>query len=397
MRRSPLATLFLTVTLDLIGFGMVVPLMPLYAERLAVSGHAIAWLLSSYSLMQFFFAPVWGRLSDRVGRRPVLLVSIFINAVCLLGFALADHYWMLLATRIGAGICTANISVASAYVADVTTDKGRARGMGAIGAAFGLGFVLGPFLAGELSPYGLMVPALTAAALSAVNGVLAIVLLPESLPKERRASAHGRTSWYQERWGTLLTQPATWPLYVLVFLQVAGFAMMEMALALYCEHQHGMDAAATGRLLAFVGLVMVFVQGGLVGPLVKRVGERRLVRWALLGLGLSLATIPLLAQAGLGLGGLFVGLGMLAATQGLATPSLSGLISRSAPGDAQGAAMGLSQSSSALARTIGPALAGLLLDAYGVASPFYGASAVLGVAVLLAIARLGGTPHAALS
>ena len=388
MRRSPLALLFLTVTLDLIGFGMVVPLMPLYAEQFAVSGRAIAWLLSSYSLMQFFFAPVWGRLSDRIGRRPVLIASIFVNALCLLGFAASRTYVQLLIARLGAGVCTANISVASAYVADVTGPKGRARGMGAIGAAFGLGFVLGPFFAGELSGFGLATPALCAAGLSLANGLLALWLLPESLPKSARAPRAPRTGWLTERLASLRLQPSSWSLYALVFLQVCGFAMMEMALALFCEHDFAMTAAASGRLMAFVGAVMVLVQGGAIGPLARRFGEPTLVMGGLLCLAASLMALPMTSGWGAA-SPLYVCMAVLAGAQGCVTPALSVLISRAAPATAQGGAMGLAQSSSALARTIGPALAGVLLDAFGSVGPFFGGGATVLLACCLALATHG--------
>lgn len=386
--RSKLTVLFCTVTLDLIGFGMVVPLMPLYAQRMAASGAAIAWLMASYSLMQFFCAPLWGRLSDRIGRRPVLLVSIFANALALLLFACSGSYWQLLLSRMFAGVCSANISVASAYVADVTEPQARARGMGMIGAAFGLGFVLGPFAAGELSQLSLSAPPLVAAGLALLNGLSAVVWLPESLPvaQQQLARSKVRQAWWQERIAPLLLAPRHWPLFVLVFLQVAGFAMMEMALVLFVRDRFGLQASGSGRLLAYVGVVMVAVQGGGIGPLVRHFGEAKVVQAGLLAMGGALLAMPFLSgQTLLPLG---VALALLAAGQGAVGPSLNSLVSRAVPGSMQGSALGLAQSLSALARAIGPAAAGLLFDHLGMSSPFCGAAAVMGIAFCIALVRL---------
>ncbi|HEX2201759.1 MAG TPA: MFS transporter, partial [Longimicrobium sp.] len=181
--RSPLAVVFVTVFLDLVGFGIVIPLLPLYAEAFGAGPVAVAWLLAVYSLMQFFFAPWWGRLSDRVGRRPVLLVGLFGSAASYLLAALAPSLAVLFAARALAGFAGANVGVAQAYVADVTDAGGRARGMGMIGAAFGLGFVFGPAIGGGLAHFGTAAPFLGAAALAALNGAVALFRLPESLPR----------------------------------------------------------------------------------------------------------------------------------------------------------------------------------------------------------------------
>ena len=242
MFSSPIGILFTTVALDLIGFGMVVPLMPLYARTFAVSPQAIAWLLASYSLMQFFCAPVWGKLSDRLGRRPVLLASMAGNVVALAAFATAQSFEQLFASRVLAGICTANISVASAYVADSTPDHLRSRGMGLIGAAFGLGFVLGPFFAGELSRFGLAAPPAVAAVLALINLALAYLRLPESLPPLRRqVQARPLRFWtiLWGRWQVARSQPRLLPLLGIIFTHVFGFAMIEMALTLMVAQRLG--------------------------------------------------------------------------------------------------------------------------------------------------------------
>lgn len=383
MFSSPIAILFTTVALDLIGFGMVVPLMPLYARQYAVSPQAIAWLLASYSLMQFFFAPVWGKLSDRLGRRPVLLASMAGNFVALMAFATAHSFAQLLISRLIAGICTANIAVASAYIADSTEPKSRAKGMGLIGAAFGLGFVLGPFFAGELSQWGLRAPPYVAAALALGNGLLAFVRLPESLPAHLRAEPGSRTvslrPWQLllARWRRARLQPRVLQLVALVFGHVFGFAMMEMALTLMMAQRFGFGAQQSGRLLAFVGVVLVVVQGGAVGRLSRRFGDGPLFVTGLFLMGAGLCATAFTASAAVGLGPVLVALAALATGQGLVAPTGAALLSQSAGSHEQGEVLGFGQSSSALARVCGPVAAGVLFQHSGDLAPFYAGGAVV--------------------
>lgn len=383
MFSTPIAILFTTVALDLIGFGMVVPLMPLYARQFAVSPQAIAWLLASYSLMQFFFAPVWGKLSDRLGRRPVLLASMAGNFVALLAFATAHSFAQLLCSRLIAGICTANIAVASAYVADSTPPEGRARGMGLIGAAFGLGFVLGPFFAGELSQWGLSAPPYAAAALAAGNGLLAYVRLPESLPKHLRVGGGQTTATLSPwrllggRWRRARLQPRVLQLVALIFLHVFGFAMMEMALTLMVAQRFGFGPLQSGRLLAFVGLVLAAVQGGAVGRMSRRWGDGPLFVAGLFVMGSGLCAVALAAASGSGPWPVLVALGLLAIGQGLVAPTGAALLSHSAGSHEQGEVLGFGQSGSALARVVGPLVAGGLYQQLGDLMPFWVGGAVV--------------------
>lgn len=386
MQRSALSILFTTIALDLIGFGMVVPLLPLYAERYAASGSAIAWLLAIYSLMQFIFAPLWGRLSDRVGRRPVLLVSICGNVVALSVFALAPNYLWLFAARMLAGICTANIAVANAYVADITGPEDRARGMGVIGAAFGLGFVLGPFFGGELAAVfgNAAAPAWAAAALGMINALMAYVRLPESLSQALQKPP--TQSLWQQRLRIAQERREVRPLYALGFAQTFGFAMMEMALVLFVQRRLHFNASECGRLFAYVGLVLSVVQGGLIGRLVRKFGEAPLILWGLMLVALGLGSIPATPE-----GAWYILLGpmtSLAIGQGMLSPSITALLSRSVPAASQGAALGLLQSLSALARVGGPWLAGSLYDRHGENLPFYVGSLVLLAAALVCGAGL---------
>jgi DHA1 family tetracycline resistance protein-like MFS transporter len=382
--KSPLGIIFLTIAIDLIGFGMVVPLLPLYAQQFGATGTQVAFLFASYSLMQFLFAPVWGRLSDRIGRRPVLLASIAGNVVALLCFGLAPTYAWLLAARLVAGLCTANISVANAYVADVTTPENRAKGMGLVGAAFGIGFVIGPFLGGELSAFGYRAPALVASGLGALNLLGAWLRLPESLPAARPRGP--RPGLWRERLQVLGEAPQALPVLALGFLQILGFSMMEMSLVLFARDRLAFDAAASGRLFAYVGVVLVLVQGGLIGRLVRRWGEVRVARLGLLGLAVGLGLMP---QVRAGAWPLLLALmTLLGAGQGMTSPALGSLLSRSVPAHRQGATLGVSQSLSALARVLGPQAAGLLYDHGGAAWPFWAGATIMGGALALAFAAL---------
>lgn len=383
--RKPLALIFLTIAVDLIGFGMIVPLLPLYAQHFGASAAWIAFLLASYSLMQFVFAPLWGRLSDRLGRRPVLLASIGGNVAALLLYAWAPTYGWLLAARLLAGLCTANISVANAYVADVTAPEDRAKGMGLVGAAFGIGFVIGPFLGGELSRWGFATPALAAAGLGACNWLGAFAWLPESLPAAQRRQARRLGVW-RERWRLLRATRGSHVVLGLIFLQVLGFSMLEMALVLFANRRLGFEARGCGRIFAYVGIVMVVVQGGLIGRLTRRWGERRLVQSGLLVLAIGLAAVPLTPSGAWGF--LLMAMTMLAVGQGLTGPALSSLLSRQAPAGAQGEMLGLSQSLSALARVVGPQTAGLLFEYGGENLPFYSGSALVVAAWVWALLSL---------
>ncbi len=380
MRARPLLVVFLTIAVDLIGFAMVVPLLPLYAKHFGASAAAAGWLFAVYSLMQFIFAPLWGQLSDRIGRRPVLLFSIGGTAASLVLMGLASSYEWLFASRLLGGLFAANIGVANAYVADVTLPAERARGMGLVGAAFGIGFVLGPFLGGELSTFGYAAPAFAAAALAGLNLAGALFLLPESLPPERRAKA--TTSPFVARWRLVLEVEGITPQLVVVFLQLFAFAMAEIAFVLFAKARLGFDVREAGRVFAYTGIVMVLVQGLFIGPLSRRHGERRLAIAGLVLVGVGLVALPLSAH-----GGWLLLLGFMtfmAVGQGLIQPSLSSLVSQLAPAHMQGAVLGVARSVGALARAAGPPTAGLLFDHAGHSAPFLWGAVITLVAALVA-------------
>jgi multidrug resistance protein len=360
--RSPLAVLFLTVFLDLLGFGMILPLLQLYGKRLHATDVETGLLLAIYSIMQLFFSPIWGRLSDRAGRRPILLLSIAGSCGSQLGFAFAPSYWWLVVARGFAGVCGANVTAAQAYVADVTDAKSRAAGMGLLGAAFGLGFVFGPALGSLLSHWSPTMPFLVAGGLAACNFVLAFFILKEPRPREQRAAARTLT-W------TGLTRTVSTPklasLIVLFFVVTFGFANLEGTFPLYLDRLFHYDTRQIGLLFAYIGVIMIFVQGGLVRRLVPRFGERNLViaGTLLMGLGFYLQYVATTRTL------LLVAIAIVAVGNGLNTPSLSSLISRAASGDEQGGVLGVSQAAGALARIAGP-LFGTFTMAFGTTMPY---------------------------
>lgn len=383
MSRAMIPVL-LTVFLDLLGFGIVIPLLTFYAEQYHASAVQVTLLMASYSLAQFLFAPLWGALSDRVGRRPVLLVSVAASALFLAGFAAAGSLTMLFVFRTLHGACAANISTAQAAVADLTPPEKRAMGMGLIGAAFGVGFSLGPWIGGEMSTFGYAAPIWLAAGLSAFNFILALIFLPETRDMQvEGAVPHARRTMDPRRLLKVLTHPVVGLCVLLTFVTTIAFAMMESSFTLFAEHVRHLDAPTVGRYFGVAGLVMIFVQGGLIGRLVKRFGEAPLVP---VGLALLTVGMALLAYAPppWAMVSVFV---LIAIGQGISTPSLQALISKGAGANEQGFVMGANQSMSAIARVIGPAMAGLAFSRMP-AAPFLSAAAILAVGFVLSFAAV---------
>jgi len=345
--------------------------------------------------MQFIFIPVWGRLSDRVGRRPVLLWSIFASSagMALLGFA--PTLPLVLAARAFSGVATANIAVAQAYIADVTPPAERARGMGIIGIAFGLGFILGPFMGGELSRFPVLgregtLPAFVAAGLSALNLLLALRNLPESLPPAARGQRVRRAvpldvAAFREAVHT----PGVGAAVAINFIFILWFAGMEQTFRLFTADRFGMSDAATGRVFGIVGVVSAAFQGGVVPRLAPRIGEARLVRDGLVVMAAAFALLglsPLFGSAGLV--ALYLAAGLIAAGNGMTQPALPAYASRRARADAQGLTLGTLQSAAALARAVGPLLGGALYAAVDPGAPYLVGAAGLLAAGIIAVARL---------
>lgn len=379
--RRAYTAVFLTVLLDLIGFGMILPLLPFYAQELNATPVRIGILFSSYSLAQLLFAPLLGRLSDRIGRRPVLLATIAGSAAAHLLFALAGSFPLLLLARTLSGVAAANYGIAQAYLADITPPEGRSRAMGVVGAAFGLGFVIGPAVGGLLSHFfGHQAVPLSAAVLSLVNFALAALWLPESLTADLRGRARGGNWLGFDALRHLGKNAPLLRLMLLFFLVMFCFSIMEATLALYCQARFGFDAARTSWLFAFVGILLVVVQGGLLGRLIRRFGERRLI---LAGIALMAAGLALLPSSPTP-AWLLVSLGLLAVGSGMHNPSTLGLLSQLTDASSQGETIGLSRSFGALARTLGPAAGTWIFGHFGPPFPFWAAGGLMLVALILA-------------
>ena len=382
---NPTTIIFLTVFIDLLGFGIIIPLLPFYAETFGATALKVGLLNTSFSLMQFLFAPFWGRLSDRVGRRPVILIGLFGSFVAYLLFGLAQSMTLLFAARIAAGIAGANIPTAQAYMADVTTPENRAKGMGLVGAAFGLGFIFGPAIGGFLSQWGYQAPSFFASALSLANFGAAWFLLPES----RRIDSGERARL--SRWATFreaFERKRLPELLLIYFVVVAAFSSFELNFSLYGEHRFGFTSTTIGYLFAFIGVVLSIVQGVLVGKVVPRIGEHRVVPAAIAILCAGMALIPLAGTTAV----LVAACGILALGMGFHSPSITSAISRLSGAHEQGGVLGLAQAVASLGRIIGPAWGGFLYDRFGVTSPFYAAAGFLALALLLSLATIARAP-----
>ncbi len=372
--------LFLIIFIDLVGFGLVIPLLPFYAERFAASPLQMTLLFAIYSLMSMITAPLWGRLSDRVGRRPVLLASMAAAGLAYLWLAFATGLWMLFAARAFAGACAGNIAAAQAYIADVTPPERRAKGMGMIGAAFGLGFIIGPVLGGviagnDLATADLATPGLIAAGLSFAAFIGVILLLPESLSPGRAPSSRSRI----EAARGMLAQPVLARLIAVFFLVILAFSGMETTFAWWAIVQFGWGPRPIGFVFFYVGLLSALMQGVLIGPLTRRFGEERLMLSGLVLIALGLLVLPFARE----LAPLVVALTALALGMGAMQPSLNSLISRRAGADEQGEIMGVAQSVGSLSRVLGPIIAGSLFTEFGRGSPFLLGAALVGGALLI--------------
>lgn len=389
--------LFLIVLVDLIGFGIIIPLLPFYAEHFQAQPATVGLLMATYSLAQFIAAPFWGRLSDHVGRRPVLLASLAGATLAYGALAFADTLLMLFVVRAFGGLMAGNISAAFAYAADVTTKENRAKGMGLVGAAFGIGFILGPAIGGILAgPDPLNAdyrsPALAAAGLSLLALVLGLVRLPESLSPEIRARnaalpRKARLSQLLEA----LRLPGVGLLMGLGFLATFVFAGLETTFAMWSRREYGWGPEQNGWIFAYVGLMSAAIQGGLIGRLARRFGERGLLRQGALALAVGIGGIPLTQE----IWQLLVVLAIAAYGFSVLNPAFNSLISQRVPDTDQGGVMGVTRSATTLARVAGPAWAGLLFAVLGRDWPYYSGAVVMILVLVLGIVALRDGPASA--
>lgn len=384
MLQSPLAVIFLTVLIDLVGFGIVLPLLPFYAEELGATPAGVGLLVAVYSLMQFFVAPFWGKLADRHGRRPVILLGLFGSGLSYLLFAFATNLLWLFVSRILAGVMGANVAVAQAYIADRTDPRDRARGMGLIGTAFGLGFILGPAVGGLFSVWGYAAPGLVAAGLCFTNVALAWRFLPESLVPELRTAAPAVDGFPATQ--RLRALAGAWrrmelrPVLSLFFLGTMVFAVYTTTFPLLLERRLALDARHAGYFLAYAGLLMALVQGRLIGPLARRFGERRLLVGGSALLAVGYAVTPWVWSTG----AVALVIVPIALGTGMNTPSLASLTSQFAEATEQGQVLGVGQSVSSLGRVVGPVWGGWAFGAWDEGAPYWLSALCMLLAVALA-------------
>ena len=404
MRKPSVLVVFLTVFIDLVGFGIVLPLLPIYTRNLGGTGWMIGAIMASFSAMQFLFAPSWGHLSDRIGRRPVLLVSTAGAAISYAVFAFGSGLaapvaiWVLLGSRVFAGICGANITVAQAYIADITPPSDRSRRMGLIGMAFGLGFIFGPALGGiSLHLFGVQGPGWVASIFCAINFGLTLAILPES---RQPASEHVAGRPRLAQWLHTLSHPKIGLLVMVFFLATFCFACFETTLGLlvgrnfHLDVHRDQDAKIIGYLFAYCGIIGASVQGGAIGRMVKKAGEPRVIANSLFLVALSMAPMPFVRGSGAGAWLLLLAvLGILSIGSSMTRPPVFGLISNLTPAHEQGATIGVAQSAGSLARIIGPMFAATLLDV-SAPMPYLICSGISLVTALVVVQKLCREPQA---
>jgi DHA1 family tetracycline resistance protein-like MFS transporter len=372
--RPNLSVLFSVVVVDLIGYGIVVPILPFWAERFGANGTVLGLIVASHALMQFLVAPAWGRLSDRIGRRPVMLATIAGTAFSLVALGFADSLLQIFLARVLTGLFGANISVATAYLTDVTDESERTRWMGMIGASFAVGFTVGPPIGGLLAKLGHGTPMLFAAGLAFLNLLWAAVRLKE--PERRRPREVARASNRFEA----LRNDAVRRICLVYFLYSLAVSQLETTFAYFMLHRFGYRELGVAMIMFAMAIVMGGIQGGAMKRLAERYAERSLALTGLFAMSLGFMIFPLTGSVIF----LFLPLGVLAVARGIAQPPLLSLVSLNSSEDDRGLVMGVFQSSASAARIFGPVMAGALYD-LGDVWPYWMGSALVGAAALLAI------------
>ncbi|GER88484.1 tetracycline resistance MFS efflux pump [Dictyobacter vulcani] len=366
-RRSPLILMALTILIDFTGFGLIIPLLPFWAQHLGANPIGVGAIVTAYALAQFIFTPVLGGLSDRYGRRPVIVISLLIETISFVLTGLAGSLPMLLVARFIGGLGASNIGSAQAVVADVTPAAERAKGMGMIGAAIGMGFVIGPALGGILSPLGPTIPFWTAAGIALINALLVLFLLPEtrslkqplvdSETGESRSLNRFNILW--TGWQRAVQLPLVLRLVGVNLLFTIAFTAMETIFPLFSQQKFGWSSTQNAYLFTYVGFVVVVMQGGLVGRLVKRWNEQKVMFAGLLLLAFGLVMLAFSNYLAL----VLISVGLLSIGDGAISPTISTLLSFASPAEAQGELLGLAQGIAGLGRIIGPLIAGTV-DTY---------------------------------
>lgn len=388
--RSPLFLMALTIFIDFTGFGLVIPLLPFWAEHLGANPVGVGLILTSYALAQFLFTPILGALSDRYGRKRVIFISLCVEVISFALTALSTSLPMLLVARVIGGIGASNIGSAQAVVADVTPPDKRAAGMGVIGAAIGMGFVVGPAIGGLLAPHGEGTPFWVALCMAMLNALLVLFFLPETRQKQEkeRAPREGLELLFSG-WSKVTRHKAVISLVLVNLLYTLAFTGMETVFPLFTQRNFGWNARQNGYIFTYVGVIIVVMQGGLVRQLVKYWGERNLMFGGLILLGIGL--VMLIWSTNLSL--LLIAVGILSLGDGAVTPTSSALLSLIVPQGEQGEILGFAQGIGGLGRTIGPLIAGALFS-LGSGIPFLVGGGFAVSAIIVTLPAMASIQHA---
>jgi MFS family permease len=378
MKKSPLFVLFITIFIDMLGFGIIIPILPIFSKELGAADYQVGLIAMIFPIMNFLFAPLWGTLSDRHGRRPIMLISIFITAIAYFVFSQVTVLWILFFSRLLSGVGSANISVAQAYITDVTSPAERTKSLGFLGAAFGIGFIMGPPLGGWLKSISTSGTVdwvgYVACGMCVVNLVMAYFLLPESL-KEKKINVPFN---FKVVTGiiTELKKPMVGQLLWINFIFITAFMLMQISCSLMWKEITLLDEKQIGYVFAFIGVATAVVQGLLVGRMVKAFGETKMLTYGIIFMAVGLAILPLTGKT-LFVPVQFIGLALIALANGCLTPSITSLLSKFANQNEVGHVLGVSQSFGSVARAVGMGLSGFLYSVQ-FAVPF-----VVGVVLML--------------
>ncbi len=373
--RYNLTILFFTMLIVNTGFGVILPILPYYAQSMGASATILGLLAATYATIQFIFAPVWGRLSDQVGRKPVLLVGLAGFCISFLIFGLASQLWMLFLARIVGGLLSSStLPTALAFISDTTRPDNRARGMGLLGAAGGIGMILGPALGGFLGEISPQVPFFFSAGLALIVACFALIVLPETYPPEARRS-DGRKPTIRHSRAEMIITALKGPLAFLMILATLssfGLAQLESTSALFARARFNAGEAEMGAMFMLMGVLGVFAQFFLVARVINSLGEQRAIQVSLAGVGISMFLFGLVPSIIIAIPVIV----LMGLSMAFLRPALNTLVSRSAPPTEQGVTMGLINSFYSLGMMFGPVTGGLIFDQMGIAWPFFSAALV---------------------
>jgi DHA1 family tetracycline resistance protein-like MFS transporter len=383
---TPTFVIMMTTFIDMIGFGMIIPVLPFHPETVGSGALALGMLIGSFSLMQFIFSPILGRLSDKVGRRPIILISIFSSVISFIIFAFADSFPLLLLSRITAGMAT-EASVAQAYISDITTEQDRAKGMGKVGAANGAGFIVGPAIGGILSIYGLDALGFAAAALTAINFVFAFFFLPESKRrKDVTTTTPPSSDGYWRRLGSVLTKPLIGTVFVILFIITFAFSTIPVIVPLLGIAFFGFTEVEMSYFFMYIGVVQIVLQGFLIGRLTKRIDDDYLIVLGSFLMAIGLLMMPLLDN----IVAFLFAITLNSSGLGILNTILPSFISKRTPSDEQGGMLGIAQSVASIARIPGPLVAGIIAEVTGLPIAFFVSSALVMICVIISFRLFKG-------